>query len=269
MLKWTFFALVCALLLGRVGHLYFTQESIIFRGRPLPKDTPYPYQSPFEELFFETDDGGKINALHFKTEKPKGVVLYLHGRGGNLLHPWGGLASDFTSRGYDCLIMDYRSFGKSTGHLSEKALLQDASFCYSYLKTLYPENQIVIYGRSLGTGIATYVAAQSNAKMLLLESPYFSFFDLVAYKRRYLPRRMISLLLKYPLRTNQWITQVRCPIYIFHSVQDRVIPYAQSIRLLTLLRSKRDAHLISIERAEHQSLSDHPSYQSNLNTILH
>jgi len=268
MIKWGLFSLVFSALIGVMGYLYFTQETRIFSGAPLAQDTSYPYLQRFEELLLETGDGGKISALHFKIPQPKGVVLYFHGRGGNLLSPWGQFAFDFTSRGYDCFMMDYRSFGKSTGSLSEHALLDDASRCYTYLADLYPEDQIVIYGRSLGSGMATYVAAHTHPKMLLLESPYFSLRDLIAKKTPYLPRCLISLLLKYPICTNLWIPDVLCPIYLIHTKKDEVIPYDSSVRLFSLMKDTNEIYLISIAGGRHQSLSHHSSYQFALDAIL-
>ena len=125
-------------------------------------------------------DGGAIHALLLKTERPRGVVLYFHGNAGSL-RTWGDIAPEFTSRGYDILIPDYRGFGKSTGQLRDEAmLLQDGMAAYAHLARHYPEGRIVVYGRSIGTGIAAYIARTERPGMLMLESPYF---DLIPYWR--------------------------------------------------------------------------------------
>lgn len=250
------------------GYVYFQQESLLFQKATLPQDHIFSYDEPFEELFIETENGARINALYFKTFRPKGVVLYFHGRGGNLADRWGKFSREFTSRGYDFFIMDYRGFGKSTGKLSEKALCKDATKCYEYLQDIYPENQIVVYGRSLGTGIATFVASHKTPKMLVLESPYFSILDLTPRQMPYLPRFLVPLILKYHLRTDKWIVKVRSPIHIFHGTKDELVPYDSSTRLLKLLKNKFDANLIPLEEGKHNHLQHHPKYQSELDEIL-
>lgn len=257
-----------ALILAIISYFYFIQEDVLFQRATLDPGYIFTYEEPFEELFLETEKGARINALYFKTFRPKGVVLYFHGRGGNLADRWGRISKEFTSRSYDFFIIDYRGFGKSTGKLNEQALCHDAAKCYEYLMDIYPENQIVIYGRSLGTGIATYVASHTNPKMLVLESPYFSILDLTPRAMPYLPRFLVPLLLKYHLRTDKWIVKVRSPIHIFHGTKDELVPYESSTRLLKLLKTKVDANLIPIEEGKHNHLRYHPKYQSQLNQIL-
>ncbi|QVL57039.1 MAG: alpha/beta fold hydrolase [Simkaniaceae bacterium] len=262
-----FSALFIFLLLG-VGHVYYHQEDMLFRKAALPDNYAFSFEEPFEELFFETEAGARINALYFTAEKPKGAVIYFHGRGGNLSGNWGRVSKEFTSRGYDLFIMDYRGFGKSRGKLSERALCHDADYCYNYISTRYPENQIVIYGRSLGTGIATYVASHNDPKNLILESPYFSILDLTPRQLPYLPRFLIPMLLKYHFRTDQWIVRVDSPIHIFHGTEDELVPFDSSTRLLKLIKEKRNASLISIENGKHNHLRFHPTYQKVLDQIL-
>lgn len=255
-------------LFAGMGYFYFMQEEMLFQNKALPQNHVFSYEERFEELFLETEGGALINALYFKTRRPKGVVLYFHGRGGNLEKKWGKFSHEFISRGYDFFIMDYRGFGKSKGKMSEEALHSDAQKCYDYLMDIYPENQIVVYGRSLGTGIATHVASHTHPKALILESPYFSILDLTPKEIPYLPRFLLSLLLRYHLRTDQWIINVHSPIHIFHGTQDELVPYNSSIRLLKLLKNKIDAKLISIDKGRHNNLRHHPQYQTQLDKIL-
>src|SRR5690554_6918936 len=155
------------------ASLYFLQEKILFMPTVLPQDFQYEFNHPFEELFLKTEDHAVINALHFKAENPKGVILYFHGNAGELSR-WGIVVQKFVEMRYDVLVMDYRTYGKSTGKLSEKALYSDAELFYKYLLIRYPEDKIVVYGRSLGTTFATYVAAKNHPKQLLLEAPFYS-----------------------------------------------------------------------------------------------
>ena len=118
----------------------------------------------------------------------------------------------------------------------------------------------------VGTGLAVYLAAANRPRMVILESPYYSFLDLAAYHYPLIPRPLLRLLLRYPLRTDQWIAKVECPIYLFHGERDEIIPHASSVRLLPLIRSER--MLTTIPSGGHNDLGEHDLYQRKLDQIL-
>ncbi len=251
-----------------VTTLYFAQEKLIFKRRITSREYDFSIDGDFKEHFFSSDDGGEINALHFQVNAPKGVVLYFHGSGSNLETYWTEVAKDFTSRGYDILISDYRGYGKSRGKLSEKALLEDAKVQYQYLLEKYPQEQIIIYGRSLGTAIATHVASLYQPSQLILESPFFSMYHLVCDRYRYLPSSLITAILKYPFRTDQWIQNVSCPIHIFHGTEDKVVPYANSLKLTSSAPDSSKVQLTTIDDGRHDNVIHHPLYHLTLDQLL-
>ena len=112
--------------------LYFLQEKILFRPTVLNQTYVFKFSHPFEELFLKADDNAVINALHFKAEEPKGIILYFHGNKGSLKR-WGEIAMFFAKEQYDVVIMDYRSYGKSTGELKEEYLYNDGQLFYNYV----------------------------------------------------------------------------------------------------------------------------------------
>ncbi len=177
------------------ASLYFFQEKLLFLPTKLEQDYKFQFNYPFEELFLKTDEEAVINAIHFKVKKPKGVILYFHGNAGDLSR-WGNITEYFVDKDYDVLVMDYRTYGKSTGKLSEDAFYKDAQFCYDYLLKQYSEEDISLYGRSLGTGIASYLASKNNPKQLVLETPYYSILDVA--KSRF-PVFPVKRLLMYPI----------------------------------------------------------------------
>jgi len=247
------------------GYFYFMQENIIFYPESLPPDFKYNFPARFNDLTLNAD-GATINALHFTTAHPKGVILYFHGNAGNL-SGWGEVALDFTKRDYDVLIPDYRGFGKSTGKIkNEEMLHRDAVVAYTYLKERYPEKQIIIYGRSIGTGIAVYLAKSVMLRMIILESPFFSLKDLAKYHHPFMPTSLIGLILKYPMRTDLWIPDVTCPVYLFHGTNDDIVPYNSSERLLKLIKTEKE--LITIPGGGHNDLSDFTLYREQLDRIL-
>lgn len=247
------------------GFTYFKQENMIFAPEALPADFKFTFQERFEELNWPVD-GAQINALHFRAAKSKGIVLYFHGNAGSL-KSWGDVAQDFTRRGYDIVIPDYRGFGKSTGRIeSEKMLLQDADTAYAYVKKTFPETQIILYGRSIGTGIAVHLARTNRPRMVILESPYLSLLDLAARYYSLVPRPLLSLMVRYHLRTDLWIADVACPVYLFHGEKDNVIPFTESERLSKLILSEHQ--LIAVPEGGHNNLEDFRQYREALERIL-
>ncbi|MEM9857305.1 MAG: alpha/beta fold hydrolase, partial [Bacteroidota bacterium] len=205
--------------------LYLVQQRLIFLPGKLPADYDYAFQRPFEELFIETDDGAVLNALHFKADSARGVVVYYHGNAGNL-SGWGHVANDFP--GYDVLMLDYRTYGKSTGEISESALYFDAELFYEEAKKRFPESNIIVYGRSLGATFAAYAAARHTPAKLVLETPFYNLTDIVKSQYWFLP---VNLLLKFKFPTSDFIGDVRCPVTIIHGTEDSVVPYESGQKL--------------------------------------
>lgn len=243
--------------------LYAFQEKLLFLPTVLEQDYVYNFTYPFEELFFKTDADTVINAIHFKIENPKGVILFFHGNAGNLSR-WGNLAEYFVEKQYNVLVMDYRTYGKSKGKLSEKALYHDAQYCYDYLKDHYNEKNIMVYGRSLGSGIATYISYKNNPKHLILETPYYSILD-VAQSR--FPVFPVKKILKYKLLSYKYIKAVKCPVLMLHGTHDKVVPYASAQKLFAA-SPKGKTTFVTMEGGGHGNLNTFDEYHNYLNRIL-
>ena len=145
--------------------LYLLQEKFLFLPEVLPQEYEYNLTYNYDEYFLDTPNSGVINTLHIKANNPKGAILYFHGNAGNLKR-WSEVAEYFVAMNYDVYIMDYRTYGKSKGVLSEVALYKDAQECYNHLKQFWNEHDIVVYGRSLGSAMATKIASTNNPKKL-------------------------------------------------------------------------------------------------------
>jgi hypothetical protein len=257
-LAWFSGSYVCLCLL-----FYFGQDLFFFRPERLPKWFTYQYSFPFSEVNFEMEDGGEVNALHFRVPNSKGVVFYIKGNSRSI-KGWGKFARDFIGKGYDFFILDYRGFGKSRGRRTEEILYADLQQVYKWLATEYGEEQVILYGRSLGSGLATRVASWNHPHLLVLDCPYYSFLYNI---RRYLFWMPLPYLLRYHIRTDRFIRKVQCPVYILHGVKDRLIPYRQS-EMLQLL-APNNVHLYPIAGAGHNNLPDFPEYHDLLYDILH
>ncbi|TCK65257.1 hypothetical protein DFQ05_2474 [Winogradskyella wandonensis] len=260
-LKRTIYVLTAVyLMIG--AALYFFQEKLMFFPTKLDQNYEFQFGHPFEELFFKTEENALINALNFKTENPKGVILYFHGNAGDLSR-WGKITEYFVEKSYDILVMDYRTYGKSIGELSEAAFYKDAQFCYNYLLNHYTEDEITLYGRSLGTGIASYLAVENNPKQLILETPYYSIEDVA--KSRF-PIFPVKHLLKYKFPTYQFLPKADCPITIIHGTDDAVVPYDSSIKLRKL--DIRNLDYITVKGGNHNNLVEFEEYHKAINRVL-
>ncbi len=246
-----------------MGVFYFFQDYFFFRPEILPTDFEYHYPFPFEELDFDMPDGGKVNAIYFKVPNSKGVVYYLKGNSRSI-KGWGKFAKDYLSNGYDFFMMDYRGFGKSKGKRDEQRLYMDSQFIYDWLLRRYKEENLVVFGRSLGSGIAAWVAANNHPRLLILDSPYYSFYHNI---RRYLFFLPLKWLLRYNIRTDRYLMDVECPIHIIHGTKDRLFPIYQSEQLLKLKPGQ--ITLYRIEGAGHNDLPDYKSFYEILYEILY
>jgi len=236
----------------------------VFLPTPLRSDYKFKFDHPFEEIFLDTPNQGKINCLWFKNSEQsrKGVIVYHHGNAGSLAQ-WGFVAQDFVAMGYDFIIYDFRKYGKSKGEFNPQNFFSDGQAVYEFAAEHYPEDQIVLYGRSIGSGPACHIAAQKTPKMLILESPFYSLPDVFYSYFPFLPK---IFYFKYVLPNYQYIKQANCPIYIFHGKKDSIVPYKSALKLKELL--KKGDSLYTIEQGSHNDLSLHPDYWNNLKVLL-
>jgi len=254
--------IVPAVLLGLGIAVYIFQEHLIFSPNKLSKKHKFDFGFAFDEITFNTEDGNSISALWFKVENSKGVIYYHHGNAGSL-ESWGTKAQDFTSKGYDVLMYDYRSYGKSTGRIkNERMLYGDAVMIYKKLLFDYKEGDIIVYGTSLGTGIAAKLAYDNNPSKLILETPYFNFYDVSKFHYPYLPN---SILLHYQFKTNKFLPKIENPIYLFHGTEDEMVPYNSSERLEKL---SDNITLFTIKDGSHNNLNTFIEYHIHLKKIL-
>lgn len=256
---------VISLYLVVCSLVYFFQEKMLFHPEEIPKSTDYKYDAAFEETFYEVEKGIELNTLLFTTDstekEPKKLIFFIHGNGGTL-KTLGGISEVFNERGYDCFLYDYRGYGKSDGTISsEEILFSDARTLYNAMKKRYTENNIIIVGYSIGTGIAAWLASENHPKALILEAPYYSMVDMMKTKFRVLP----TFLLRYRLETNNHLKNVTAPIAIFHGTNDKTIPYSSSVRLK---KEHPKIELIPLEDVSHVGLHSQPEYLNRLDKIL-
>jgi len=243
--------------------LYLVQDKLIFHNEKIAQNFIFSFEQPFEEVSLKTKGGNHINGLLFEVEKPKGVILYFHGNAGSLTR-WGPIASKLSVYGYDVFVIDYRSYGKSTGQFMEKAMYDDAELVYQFVKEKYVENKIHLYGRSLGCTFATYIASIHQPKQLILEAPFNDLMDPARYHYPFLPYKW---LLKYKFESGQFIPSVSCKTTIFHGLEDAVIPISSSRKLYKSANSSL-TDMVELKGGTHHNCSEFEIYKERMSQLL-
>ncbi|PWT76731.1 MAG: alpha/beta hydrolase [Bacteroidetes bacterium] len=244
--------------------LYYAQDYLLFHPAPLQRHDRFDFSNNHREINIPFNRETNISIVQFTADDsiPRGVVLYFHGNRKNI--GWyARYASNFTSKNYEVWMIDYPGFGKSTGILTEPRLYEYALQLYKLARTKYRPDQIILYGKSMGTGIAAQLASIRDSKYLILETPYYSMTSLISH---FFPIFPVSRMLHYRLPTNQFIVNVTAPIIIFHGTDDRVVPFSNAIRLKPLL--KKDDEFVTIEGGGHNNLNDFELFHTKLDSLL-
>ncbi|BAV05953.1 hypothetical protein SAMN05421788_10627 [Filimonas lacunae] len=249
------YVLVCIL-------LYFFQEKLIFFPAKLDQRYPFAFQQRFEERNITTYDGKLLSGMLFKADSAKGLIFYLHGNSGSLAS-WGELAGTYTSLGYDVFMLDYRGFGKSEGVVTgQDQMFRDVQTAYDTLKKDYAEDKIVVLGYSLGSGLATKVAADNHPRLLILQAAYYSITDMMRHSYPVIP----TFILKYKFATDQYIQQCKMPIVLFHGDKDEMIYYGSALKLKE--KCKPQDTLITLAGQGHNGITENPDYKRELPKVL-
>ena len=242
--------------------LYWLQARFFYLPERLPANFAFAYPDLEEERWWTTEDGVRIHGLYFRTPRPRrGAVLYLHGNAGSL-RGWAGERHPLTRRGYDVLMIDYRGYGKSEGTPSEAGLYADARAAYAWLRERFAPHEIVIYGRSLGSGPATQLATEVDARHLILETPFYSLESVARSKVAWL---WLPFAFSHRYENGRKIPELQMPVDIFHGTADRVVPYANAVRLRPLVPA---ASFTTVPGGGHSGLVDYPAVQQVLDRVL-
>lgn len=244
--------------------LYYLQERFLFHPEPLSNAYVYHFDVPFEEVNIPINNTDTVNMIKFfpADSVRKGVVVYFHGNRDNI-ERYSKFAGNFTKHGYEVWMADYPGFGKSRGERTEKKMYEQAIQVHKMAATKYGKDSIIIYGKSLGTGIAAYVASHTNNKRLILETPYFSIPSLF---NCYAPIYPNSKMSTYKIPTHEYLGEVKYPITIFHGTDDGVIPYRNAARLKEKLKPTDE--FVTIQKGTHHNLNDIDTFKKKLDSLL-
>jgi uncharacterized protein len=234
-LKWI--VIIVALgYLGALALMFFAQRAFVFpvpsTGRTPPRAAGFPQA---EEHVLSTSDGERVIVWHVAPAPGRLVVIYFPGNGDTLAGS-GGRFADITSDGTGLVALSYRGYAGSSGKPSEQGLFQDAAAAYAFTAALYPASKIVLWGFSLGSGVAVALAAEHPIGGMILEAPYTSIAEIAASAFPYLP---VRYLLKDQFYSDRRIVEVAAPLLMMHGVRDATIPMIFGERLFALAREPK------------------------------
>lgn len=259
--KWLVIFIAVYVVIG--AGLYFFQDKILFHPESLPADHLFNFQPPFKEINLPVNKEKNLSIVQFIVPDSvcKGVVLYFHGNRKNI-ERYAPYAINFTKNNYEVWMIDYPGYGKSAGKRTEQIMYDDASILYQMARARFSKDSIIIYGKSLGTGVAAQLASIKDCKRLLLETPYRNMDALMGHYAFMYP---VSWMVKYHFPTHLYFEKIKVPITLFHGTKDEVIPYNHSVKLS---KEKAGVQLITIEKGKHNNLNDSPFFHQLLDSLL-
>jgi fermentation-respiration switch protein FrsA (DUF1100 family) len=254
-LKW-FVVLVSVGYAGGLVVVFFVQRAFVFpipqTLRTAPEAAGFPQA---EERVLATLDGEKIIVWHVAAKPGHAVVIYFPGNGDVLA----GCVNRFraiTADGTGLVAVSYRGYAGSSGRPSEQGLLEDAAATYGFTAAQYRADRIVLWGFSLGSGVAVAVAADQPVAKLILEAPYTSIAEVAAGLLRIVPR----WLMRDPFRSDARIGRVTAPLLIMHGARDSAIPIAMGERLFALAHQPKQ--FVRFPEGGHDNLDNHGAIET-------
>src|SRR6476620_8121335 len=221
---------------GGLAALFLLQRSVLF---PIPQVFRVaPAAAGFaqaEEHVLTTADGEKVIVWHVPAKPGHPVILYFHGNG-DFLAGFFSRFREFIADGTGIVALSYRGYAGSSGRPSEQGLLRDAAAAYAFTTARYSADKIVVWGFSLGTGVAVALAAEQPVGKLILEAPYTSLAEVAASAFPIFPVRLV---MKDPFHSDQRIARVNVPLLMLHGARDATIPITFGERLFALAQEPK------------------------------
>lgn len=246
------------LLIGIIFGCQLVQPALAFGGYekdliyyPMDRqiaDVRLELKNRLEDTYFYSLDGVRLNAWYIKADKGKPTIIYCHGQGENISQ-WQSVAQALADNGYGVFMLEYRGHGRSEGTPKETGLYTDLESAVKYLKTYdnVSQDNIVLWGRSLGGAVVADVASRDLYKGVILESTFTNIRDagvhmcstkILEGKLRIWSRIATCFVKRMPITqkfdTENKIAKVKSPLFIGHSINDETIPVKMGEKLASL-----------------------------------
>lgn len=246
---WKWFLIVFATgYVALVALMYVAQRALMYFPERFATSPDDAGLANAEAVTLDTPDGARVIVWHVAPRGDRPVWLYFHGNGGSLRYRVDRFR-ELTAPGDGLVALSYRGYGGSTGRPSEPGLIDDARAAYDFAIKRYPADRIVLWGESLGSGVAIALAAERKVARIVLEAPFLSAVDVAAGVYPYLPVRW---LMKDQFRSDLRIANVTAPVLILHGDRDAVVPIASGQLLYKLITAPK--RFVRVAGAGHEDL---------------
>jgi uncharacterized protein len=247
----TLAGIVLLMVLGVGGLFYVAQEKLVFQLTVLP--ATHAFNLPLVSEVTIAVDGATLSALHYKHTDSKGIIFFLHGNAGSL-DTWLATTEFYRRNRLDVFMIDYRGYGKSTGEIkSEAQLYADVRAAWDLIAPQYAGKPRVIFGRSLGTTLATKLSTEVDADWTVLVSPFYNLEAMRQQHYPWLPRA----LMRYKFTTNEWLPSIKNSVTVIRGNIDTLINISQAKRLKAI--APKVEH-IEIPEGDHVNLHLQSTY---------
>ncbi len=247
-----------------LGYIrYFEYKSLYFPMKEI-EITPSDVGLSYEDVYFQAEDGVKINAWFVPAKDSRFTLLFSHGNGGNISHRVEKIVM-LNQLGLDVFIFDYRGYGRSSGRSSEKGFYEDMDAAYDYLVTKknIQSEHIIPYGESLGGPVALELSRKKKVRAVITESTFTSTMDMARALYPIFP----SFLMSEKFDAFSKIKNVKVPKLIIHSKNDDIVPFNLSLKLFNAAPDPK-THLILIGSHNSAYVDSKETYLSGIRGFL-
>ena len=263
-------SVACLYILTLVMIMIF-QNRLIYMPQKRIFQTPESVGLDYADVRFRAADGVQLSgwfvpAATAGNTDPERVVLFCHGNAGNMSHRLDSILV-FHRLGLSVLLFDYRGYGESGGLPTEKGMHLDVEAAWRFLtqgEKSYAPKKIILFGRSIGGSVATWLARSHTPGKLILESTFKS---APAMAAKYLPFVPFRLILRYRYDTLEYIRKISCPVLVIHSREDEIVPFSHGRALYEAAKDPKTFLEIS---GSHNSgfLTSIDTYERGLRSFL-
>jgi len=250
--------LVLGVVLALPLALYFMQERLIFHPQPMPEASRALIAERAQSLFLQAPDGARLHAW-YRPGSP--LTIYFGGNAEEVSWMLERAARHAPGSGW--LLVDYRGYGSSAGAPSEKHLVADALLWFDHATQTLGAKKLVVFGRSLGSGVAVQLAAARPVAGVVLVAPYDSLTSVAGHYYPYLP---VSWMLRHPFDSLRHAASVAAPLLCLVAERDEVIPLIHSKRLFEAWRGPK--RWVALKEAGHNSTDDAPAFWQAIREFL-
>jgi pimeloyl-ACP methyl ester carboxylesterase len=252
--------LLVAALLALPAAMYFLQDRLLFHPRPLAEATRalVAQSAGVESIFIRAADGTRVHAWYLKGSP---LILYFGGNAEEV--SWMIAPAKRAVPGAGWLLVDYRGYGSSEGAPSEKSLIEDGLHWHDFATQKLGAGKVVLFGRSLGTGVAVQLAAARPVAGLVLVAPYDSMASVGQHHYPFVPVRWM---LKHRFDSMAHAPAIAAPLLCLVAARDEIIPVVHSRRLFDAWRAPK--RWVELAGAGHNSTDDAPAFWQAIREFL-